>query len=175
MSRIATLLLKSAVPVLALSLVACDTGAETEEATSEPAAETAPMDMASARQGIDETNRAAEEALAAGDVAGFVSRTYTEDATIIPPGGSKISGQAAIEEFWKSAGEQLGLTGIQLQTEEVVQAGPDMAYEIGTGVLETAQGPSEANYVVIWRRGDDGQWRWHVDIWNAKATAEEGG
>lgn len=93
-----------------------------------------------------------------------------EDAVILPPGAPKMTGHAAIQGFWSSAAEQLGLTGVCLETEEVVQAGPDMAYEIGTGVLETEQGSSEAKYVVIWRRGDDGQWRWHVDIWNEKPS-----
>lgn len=131
-------------------------------------------DETSIRQGIDETNRAAEQAVAAGDVAGFVERVYTEDGTILPPGAPRISGHADIEAFWSSAGEQLGLSAISLHSEQVTPMGPDMAYEIGTATLQTSQGPAQAKYVVIWKRGEDGLWRWHVDIWNDAAAAPQG-
>lgn len=133
--------------------------------------EGAQADDASIRQGIDETNRAAEQAVAAGDVAGFVERVYTEDGTILPPGARRISGRADIEAFWSSAADQLGLSAISLHTEQVAPMGLDMAYEIGTGTLQTSRGATQAKYVVIWKRGDDGLWRWHVDIWNEAAPA----
>lgn len=123
-------------------------------------------DPAAVRSGVDATNRAAEQAVADGDVAGFVQRVYTDDAVILPPGAPMMTGHDEIEQFWSSAAQQLGLTGIRLQTDELVPMGSDMAYEIGTGTLDTGQGEMQAKYVVIWRRGADGDWRWHVDIWN---------
>ncbi|HUH11859.1 MAG TPA: DUF4440 domain-containing protein [Longimicrobiales bacterium] len=151
---------------LGLALAACAPAAEEIQDEDASRATEEPVDEGAVRQGIDETNRAAEQSIAAGDVAGFVAQTYTEDAMILPPGGPIISGHGGIEEFWSSAGEQLGLTGVRLETQELVTLGPDAAYEIGLGTLETAQGPHEAKYVVIWKRGEDGRWRWHVDIWN---------
>ena len=42
----------------------------------------------------------------------------------------------------------------------------DGAYEIGRATLDLGGGQqAHAKYVVIWRQ-EDGQWRWHVDIWN---------
>jgi ketosteroid isomerase-like protein len=29
-----------------------------------------------------------------------------------------------------------------------------------------------AKYLVIWKQGDDGMWRLHVDIWNSSLPAE---
>ena len=159
-------LLSLALLVLPLVLAACAPAGGDGDA--------AQPDDATVRQGIDETNRAAEQAVAAGDVAGFVERVYTEDATILPPGARRMSGHADIEAFWTSAAEQLGLSGISLHSEHVTPMGSDMAYEIGTGTLQTSQGPMQAKYVVIWKRGDDGLWRWHVDIWNEAAAAPEG-
>ena len=167
MSRSAPLYLS-----LVLALAACAPAAdEIQDDAADPAAEVVP-DEAAIRQGIDETNRAAEQAIAAGDVAGFVQQTYTDDATILPPDAPVITGHEGIEQFWSSAGQQLGLTGVRLETQEVVPLGADAAYEVGLGTLETAQGPMQAKYVVIWKRGDDGRWRWHVDIWNAMPAGE---
>ena len=150
-----------------LAVLACEPAAEdTAGETDAQPAGVAAADPAAVREGIDQTNRAAEAAVAAGDVANFVQQTYTQDATILPPAGPVISGHEGITEFWTSAGQQLGLTSIRLATEEVVPLGPDAAYEIGIGTLETAQGPMQAKYVVVWQRGNDGRWRWHVDIWN---------
>lgn len=169
-------------PVLVLAVLASAACMPPEEDAADGAADTVRMDIAPApgdeaamREGVDATNRAAEAAVGAGDVAGFVQRVYTDDAVILPPDAPRISGHGDIEAFWSSAAEQLGLTGIRLETEELHSMGPDMAYEIGTGHLETPQGTMAAKYVVIWERGADDVWRWHVDIWNsAPAPAGDG-
>lgn len=152
---------------LLLALTACDTGDTLEMEDAQPAAETSPaMSEAELRQAVESANDEAEQLVAAGDVEGFVQRIYTGDAIILPPGGPRIEGHSGITEFWQGAAEQLGLTGVELRTDAVQPMGADMAYEIGTGVLQTGQGPHEAKYVVIWKRDADGQWKWHVDIWN---------
>ncbi len=158
-----------ALATLVLGSVGCAQPPDDTEASQDTVSEATTgnlADMAAVRSGVDATNRAAEQAVAEGDVAGFVQRVYTDDAVILPPGAPKMTGHEAIEQFWSSAAEQLGLTGIRLQTDELVPMGPDMAYELGTGTLETGQGEMQAKYVVIWRRSEDGSWRWHVDIWN---------
>lgn len=162
---------RTLVPALALFLVlsACEeSGGTAEMEGTPPAAETNPvMSEADLRQAVETANDEAEQFVAAGDVSGFVQRIYTRDATILPPGGPKIEGHQGITEFWQGAAEQIGLTGVELRTDDIRPLGGDMAYEIGTGMLQTAQGPQEAKYVVIWKRDADGQWKWHVDIWNA--------
>ncbi len=113
--------------------------------------------------------------MAAGDVEAFVTRTYTPDAVILPPDGPVIQGHDGIREFWAAAAEQLQITGIQLISESVTPLSAVDAYEIGRGVIETANGAIHAKYVVIWHRDDQGLWRWHVDIWNGAPAPESGG
>ncbi|NIP60886.1 MAG: DUF4440 domain-containing protein [Gemmatimonadetes bacterium] len=131
-----------------------------------PVEQEAAPDAESVRQGIEEANMAAEDLFAAGDMVAAAARIYTEDATILPPGGPVISGRSAIADFWSGATEQMGASAVDLVTDELVPLTSDAAYEIGHAVIETDGGPVEVKYVVIWRRGDDGLWRWHVDIWN---------
>ena len=58
-----------------------------------------------------------------------------------------------------------------LQSVEVIPSG-DGVLEIGKARLtievEGRDVYSELKYVVYWRQ-EDGQWKWHVDIWNPNA------
>lgn len=124
------------------------------------------MDMASVREGIDAANRAFAESFNAGDIAMAAENVYTEDAVILPPGAPRIEGRQEIADFWTSAAEQMGIQSVDLTTVSVESLGPDMAYEIGQYTLTTGQGAQEGKYVVIWQRDPQGDWRWHVDMWN---------
>jgi uncharacterized protein (TIGR02246 family) len=125
-------------------------------------------EMASMRQGIDQTNRDFEAAVGRGDPAGAARDTYTADARILPPGAPMVQGREAIAQFWVAAAQQMGITAVRLHTLDLQPIG-DGAYEIGRAVLTIAGGQSaEAKYVVLWRQ-EDGRWRWHVDVWNMDA------
>ena len=87
-------------------------------------------------------------------VAGF----FTKDAKILAPGLPVVSGQKAIEDFWRVA---LMGNDLTFRTTELEVAG-DTAYEIG----ETDTGQAKAKYLVVWLRCPDGRWRLHRDIWN---------
>jgi ketosteroid isomerase-like protein len=128
-------------------------------------ATTMSQDTSAMRQGIDATNRGFEAAVRGGDPVAAAQETYTADARILPPGAPMIEGRDAIAGFWTAAGQQLGITGVQLATLDLQPMG-DGAYEIGRATLSLASGQSvEAKYVVIWRQ-EEGKWRWHVDMWN---------
>jgi ketosteroid isomerase-like protein len=117
---------------------------------------------------IDSANRAFEKAIASGDGAGAARGVYTRDCTIMPPGAPALHGREAAEQFWPAAVAQLGIEHVQLETVELHALGPG-AYEVGRATLRLAGGgEATAKYVVIWRE-EDGQWRWHVDIWNLDA------
>jgi ketosteroid isomerase-like protein len=122
-------------------------------------------DLASIREAMDETNRRFMDGFRRGDPAGASEATYTRDARVLAPDVPMQQGRDAIAQFWVGAVQQLGVTSVELTTVEVQSLG-EGAYEIGRATLNLGGGQqAHAKYVVIWRQ-EDGQWRWHVDIWN---------
>jgi ketosteroid isomerase-like protein len=121
-------------------------------------------DTAAARQQISETNRRFEDAMNRQDAAGAAQAVYTKDACILPPGAAIVRGRDAIARFWTQAAAQMGVRSVQLSTEQLDISG-DHAHEIGRATLSAGGGEATAKYVVIWKK-EDGQWKWHVDIWN---------
>ena len=119
-------------------------------------------------QAIAEANAAWEAAFNAGDGAGMAA-LYTEDAMLLPPGGESVEGRAAIEAFWQSAIEELGVQAA-LKTSELEIHG-DMATEVGSFVDTGADGAhvDHGKYVVLWKKVD-GDWKLHRDIWNSSMT-----
>ncbi len=120
---------------------------------------------ADVRAEIDTVNSQFVDGAGRGDVEAM-GGVYTEDARILPPGQPMIQGRAAIQEFWASAAQALGVTGVDLAT-EVLETQADTAEEIGAYTIHGGGGVlDQGKYVVIWKRTDDG-WRWYWDIWNS--------
>jgi ketosteroid isomerase-like protein len=93
---------------------------------------------------------------------------YTTDAKVLPPGVPMVEGREAIQHFWETAVEGLGITGAALRTVTAEMAG-ESAVEIGEATLDLkAGGPVVAKYVVHWKQ-QNGQWLWDKDIWNLNA------
>jgi len=127
-------------------------------------------DAASVRREIEEHNRGFVAAFNRGDAAG-VAEGYTEDARVLPPGGSTVSGKRAIEQFWRGAMD-MGIQEVDLRTEHV-EADGNLAYEVGSATLKIQSDGGQpttdtVKYVVVWKR-QGGAWRLHADIWNANA------
>jgi uncharacterized protein (TIGR02246 family) len=110
--------------------------------------------------------KAWEAAFNATDVA-KVASMYTDDAVVMPPNHEPVRGRANIEAFFKEmAGTKLTLTPF----ESAISG--STAYEAGTYQMSiTPQtGPpttDKGKYVVILKRGSDGQWRLSHDIFNS--------
>jgi uncharacterized protein (TIGR02246 family) len=120
------------------------------------------------RQAVEQANARFVQAFDAGNAAA-VAALYTEDARLLPPDATDIGGRAAIQKFWQGFIDD-GLKDLTLQTTDVETSG-DLAYEIGNfSVQEPADDSGmttiTGNYLVVWKRGTDGQWRLHVDTWN---------
>ncbi len=102
----------------------------------------------------------------AGDAAA-VAGLYTEDATLVPPGGARVDGRSAIQAFWQGAIDS-GMKVDVLHAVEVEAKG-NMAGEIGvfTLIVPGENGPTKVNgnYIVIWKRSGQ-SWQLHRDIWN---------
>jgi ketosteroid isomerase-like protein len=112
------------------------------------------------------------EAVQAGDAA-TVAAFYTEDATLLPPGAEMVRGLPAVQESWAETFSEGGFM-MNLNTVSVDGAG-EFAYEIGTWSMPTGEGEGgvveQGKYLVVWKRGADGTWKLHADIWNASTPA----
>jgi uncharacterized protein (TIGR02246 family) len=114
---------------------------------------------------IEKLNDAFVAAFNKGDFAA-VAALYTEDATVLPPGGTMIKGRSGIQAFWTQAGQSIG--DVKLTAVDVKPLGPEAAREIGTFSLMTKGAQSQqvvGKYVVVWQKvGSD--WKLATDIWN---------
>jgi uncharacterized protein (TIGR02246 family) len=118
------------------------------------------------RDAIEAGNRAFAAAFLKGD-ARAVSELYTEDAKVIAPAAPVVSGRAAIAAFWQKSIDA-GVKDVSLHTTDVETSG-ELASETGRVRLVAKDGAvSEARYVVVWQRQQDGRWLMHRDIWNAE-------
>jgi ketosteroid isomerase-like protein len=77
------------------------------------------------------------------------------------PDAPIIVGRKAIRDFWASVIPlRATLTTLDLETSQ------DIAWETGEALLGIGAGGVAIRYVVIRRKGQDGSWRLHRDIWN---------
>ena len=112
-----------------------------------------------------ETNEFFSSAVVLGRDIDALTRVYTPDATVMPPGSPVVKGLEAIKTFWHGAITGLDIKEATLTTASVEEAG-EGAVEIGEVKLTLASGVLvPAKYVVHWKQLD-GAWKWHVDIWN---------
>ena len=98
-----------------------------------------------------------------------LDQIYTENARILPPGGQMISGRQAIKTFWSDLVQSVNAKSAVLASVDVMPAG-DGVVEIGRASLTVQPegqpvAEMEVKYVVFWQQ-ENGQWKWHVDIWN---------
>lgn len=147
-----------------LSTVCC---VAPDEGTAVPAST-----FAAEKSAMEETSRKYEQAYAAADAATLAS-LYTEGAILLPDDAEMVRGRQAIREFF-SAGMGSGAT-IKFTTLQIEGEG-DLAFEVGRydySVQPEGQDAQESSgkYVVVWRKGTDGVWRAHVDIWNQTPQA----
>ncbi len=127
--------------------------------------------MTTARDSIEATVKTLQESLNGGDAAG-VAAHYTDDAALLPPDAARIDGREGIQGAWQTLIDA-DVRDVALTTQEVDVFG-DVANEVGT---ISATFPSEdggrvqwtGKYVAVWKRGGDGTWRLHRDIWNFDA------
>lgn len=115
------------------------------------------------------------EAARTRDVDRIVSY-WSDDATVLPPGGPVVMGKAAIREFVAKSFENPSFRISWKTTDVVVSAGGDFAYGIGTNRVSFSAPDGtpvavDGKAVTVWRREKDGSWKCVVDIWNETPPA----
>jgi ketosteroid isomerase-like protein len=117
------------------------------------------------RAEVEAINRQMEEAFNRKDMLA-VAKYYADDARMIGPRGQEVRGRAAIDAYW------LGVHGPKTWRLEAFDIGGsrDEMYQFGRSTLIQAgtagDRMSVANFVVIWKRGPDGQLRISLDFYH---------
>jgi ketosteroid isomerase-like protein len=122
------------------------------------------MDLSNARAAIEQNGAKLGAALTARDYRAAAA-LYAEDAQLLPPDAPIITGRSAIKAFWSEAVPALGVQSATFKTLDVTLSG-DQAVEVGTVHIVTAGGPVTVKFLVTWKRGTDGVWQIHRDMWN---------
>jgi ketosteroid isomerase-like protein len=118
------------------------------------------------RAAIDARNQEWTDAFNRGDIKA-VSAIYGEGFTAIPSGQDPITDRAAFEKVLESLKPLLK----DLRFETVsLKVQKNFAYEIGKShyslvAEDGSTKPGYDNYLVIWKKGADGVWYYHVDSW----------
>lgn len=125
----------------------------------------------SIKEALEARGNQLAQAVNSGD-AESASRLYTEDALLMPPGSPQLQGRAAIREAWQGMIDA-GVKDLEFTCHEAVEAG-DTAIEVSAlSASASGEGGSPVSlvgkYIVIWKKGGDGDWYLHRDIWNLDA------
>jgi ketosteroid isomerase-like protein len=109
-----------------------------------------------------------------GDIEKLVS-LYTDDAVIFPGNSDLIRGKEAIKKYWTLPPNRT-ITHHKITAVEIKITG-DFAYDYGyyeiSGRNENeAWGPNYGKYLIVWKRGSDGVWKMHLDMWNSRPKPE---
>lgn len=94
---------------------------------------------------------------------------YSNRALFMPPNQAKVSGRAAVKEYYKSFAQVYSDYAASTNTLVVDNK---MAYETGSYIITVLiPGATETyvdrgKYLCIWQREDDGKWKILYDIYN---------
>jgi len=121
------------------------------------------------RNAIAAANQKFLSAFSRGDAAGLAA-TYTSNGQAFPTNSDIIEGRTALQGFWQVVLD-MGIKSATLETIELDIQG-NAAIEIGKYTLQGAGGQilDAGKYLVVWKQ-EDGQWKWHRDIWNTSMPA----
>jgi len=91
-----------------------------------------------------------------------LTRLYTKDAQIFPPGQRMVKGERAIQQAWEAIQQEY--SDSRLTTTEVLECGSYM-FETGTWTAKRRGSPLQGKYMSLWKK-EGGTWKIHRDIWN---------
>ncbi len=125
------------------------------------------MALNQSNEAFQQVNSIFETKVVEGRDFSALSKVYTADARILPPGADILSGLDHITAFWQQAITTMNVKSLKLTTVDLQIAG-DTALEVGTAEMTTdlPTSPTLLKYVVGWKKDSEG-WKWQTDIWNA--------
>jgi uncharacterized protein (TIGR02246 family) len=111
-----------------------------------------------------------EKAYNGGD-AKAVAAQYAEDALLLPPGASGVSGRAAVLEFFTKdiAGSKAAGAVFVIPPKTDVGVSGNMGWESGTYKVTVKGAVVETGKFLSVSRKKDGKWLYIRDTWNADA------
>jgi uncharacterized protein (TIGR02246 family) len=122
---------------------------------------------------FEKTTAAFHEALRTNDAETFLS-FVAADVVMMRPGESPVRGKDALRAWYASFLSQYQTSSLTLGDREVF-VGEEFAVESGSfewALIPVAGGApvvDRGNYLQVWRRQPDGQWRFEREIWNSSA------
>ncbi|HUR31384.1 MAG TPA: hypothetical protein VMZ69_08115 [Saprospiraceae bacterium] len=91
---------------------------------------------------------------------------FADDSIIKPKEGEfPVIGKKALEDYWKGKEGTKALSWRPFRS-EAAKSG-DIGYTVGNWTLVTSDSTYHGNYITIWKKQPDGQWKWVVDGGNA--------
>ncbi len=130
-----------------------------------PASTTPEPLSAAALDSVRAVDAAFAAAMNAGDSAAAMA-IYAADARLMPPDSPVLEGDgigAMLAGFING-----GVSGMTLNTTHTYGVG-DLAYSVGTATFTMGGATETVKYTEVLRRGDDGKWRYVVDMFSGIA------
>ncbi len=125
-------------------------------------------EVAAARADIAQAIRSWAEVWKSGD-ATAAAAGFTVDAINMRPGAANDNGRTAVEGMARDFLSTVTINEVTFTTQELDIYG-DIAYELGTFVQRYTDGGAEvtqrSRYMAVWRREDDGTWKYHRFLFN---------
>lgn len=151
--------MKKMITITALSFILYSCSTETD-----PESE---AHLKEVRQAIAESNRIYFTSFSQNDPAIFTER-YAEDACILVPGTSRICGQKACKDFFKTAYDRMGLRNGKFITTAVYGNGKHYATEEGVWQSFDANGKmfDDGKFLVLWKKTNRG-WKMYRDSFSS--------
>lgn len=128
-------------------------------------------DPAATKAAVETATKTFHEALRTNDSATFMS--FIDDSVLLmPPGEPAVHGKDGLARWYSGFLSQYKTSSLTLNDREVIVGG-DWAVELGSYAwsLTPAAGGAEivdrGNYMQVWKKQADGQWRFAREIWNS--------
>ncbi len=119
---------------------------------------------ADVRTEIEQLNKQIGQDYSSGQIANIVD-LFSDNATIIAPGGKKIQGRKAIAEYWYAVGKGT----IQAEISEL-GGNSKLLYEIGKWTITTTKDGVEtkttSDVMIVWKRGSDYSYKIQLTSFN---------